>query len=339
MVRRDMVSWKNSVLASKRRLAIPIMTQPGISKIGRTVLEAVTDARLHAAAVRAVADTYPVAASTMIMDLSVEAEAFGAQVRFSDVEVPTVTQRCVSDAESIGRLEVPALTAGRAPVYVEAARLVSETVTDHPVFAGCIGPFSLAARLYDVTEIMTGLLIEPEAIHELLKKVTQFLVSYVLAFKEAGTGGVLIAEPVAGVLSAEHCSEFSSRYVREIVQSTQDESFFVILHNCGDTDQLVLSMQSTGAAGLHFGNRCAIVEALPKIRPDVLVFGNLDPAGVLKSGNPSLVSDETLRLLDATKSYRNFVLSSGCDVPPGTPPENIEAMFAALQKHNSQLNP
>ena len=333
-MRQNMILWRDSVLASKQRLAMPIMTQPGIAQIGRTVFDAVTQSSVHGEAVRALARSYPTGAATMIMDLSVEAEAFGAKIRFSDIEVPTVTERCVFDENSIGDLSVPSLNAGRAGVYVEASRIAAGAISDRPVFAGCIGPFSLAARLFDVTEILTAILIDPEPIHNLLKKATRFLVSYVLAFKEAGANGIVISEPVAGVLSEDHCTEFSSAYVREIVAAAQDESFFVILHNCGDTDTLVKSMHGTGAAGLHFGNRCKIVEALKQLPPDLLVFGNLDPSGVIKSGDPAFVAAETRRLLEATRSFRNFVLSSGCDVPPGVPVENIDALFRALAEFN-----
>ena len=40
-------------------------------------------------------------------------------------------------------------------------------------------------------------------------------------------------------------------------------------------------------------------------------------------------------VLEATQSYPNFVLSSGCDTPPHTPSENIDAFFAALNEFNN----
>jgi uroporphyrinogen decarboxylase len=335
-MRINMRQWKEIVLSSNYRLAMPIMTHPGIDLLGRTVMETVTNSHLHFDAVRAVARAYPTAASTMIMDLSVEAEAFGAKVRFSDNEVPFVVGRCVEDAESIHRLVIPDLTRARVGQRIEASAIAAKMISDRPVFAECIGPFSLAARLFDVTEILTAILIEPDSILSLLEKCTRFLVSYVKAFKSAGANGVVMAEPVAGVLSADLCSQFSSAFVRRIVNSVQDENFFVILHNCGDTDSLVPSMDSTGAWGLHFGNRCNIVQAVERLPADTLVFGNLDPVGVFKSGTPEAMRSAVLKLLEATKQFPNFVLSSGCDVPPNVPLRNIDAFFQALGEFNAQ---
>ena len=333
-MQRNMLEWKESILESKRRIAVPVMTHPGIVLKGNTVLATVTNPRLHFEAVQAVAQQYPTGASTMIMDLSVEAEAFGAFVRFADDEVPSVTGRRVEDAESIENLAVPDLHQARINQWIEASRMAAAAIKDRPVFAGCIGPFSLAGRLYDVTEIMTAILIEPESILALLDKCTRFLISYVQEFKAAGANGVLVAEPVAGMLAADHCTEFSSTFVKRLVSAVQDEHFAVILHNCGDTDTLVESMLSTGAAGLHFGNRCHIVQAIAQIPTTTLVLGNIDPVGVFKSGTPAMMHTRVSELLEATKAFPNFILSSGCDVPSNVPLENIDAFFKALDDFN-----
>jgi uroporphyrinogen decarboxylase len=58
-------------------------------------------------------------------------------------------------------------------------------------------------------------------------------------------------------------------------------------------------------------------------------MGNIDPAGTLRMGTPEKVKGETRDLLERCAKYPNFVLSSGCDIPPMTPWENIDAFFEA----------
>ena len=41
-----------------------------------------------------------------------------------------------------------------------------------------------------------------------------------------------------------------------------------------------------------------------------------------------------MELLEQTFSYKNFVISSGCDIPPGTPVENIEGFFTKVEEFN-----
>ena len=332
----DMDKWVQSVLTSRRRLAIPLMTHPGIALTGRSVLDAVTSSQHHYEAVKALAEKYPTAASTMIMDLSIEAEAFGAQIRFDEHEVPSVAARMVTNRDEIDRLEVPSISHGRLRQRIAATEQAAQYITDRPVFAVCIGPFSLAARLFDVSETMMATLLEPESIMRLTGTCTQFLITYCQHLKSAGANAVIIAEPVAGMVSRDLCTQFSSSFIAEIVCAVQDSHFKVILHNCGETDTLLLSMQGTGAAALHFGAKCNLPQALAQLPEDLLIMGNLDPVGVLRMGQPDYVRNETRWLLEETAAHKNFILSSGCDVPPSTPPENIDAFFGALDDFNRQ---
>ncbi len=324
----------NKVLSKAEVMSLPIMTHPGIELIGETVKRAVTDGEVHFRAIQAVAERYHTSSCTVIMDLTVEAEAFGAQVKFSEDEVPTVIGRLITDMDSIDKLQIPGLSRGRLPEYLKANRLAVEFMKERPVFAGCIGPYSLAGRLYDMSEIMVAIYIEPDMILALLDKCTEFLIQYCKALKELGTAGVVIAEPAAGLLSNEDCIMYSTVFVKRIVEAVQDDDFTVILHNCGNTGQCTRAMVESGANALHFGNKIDMLEALKECPTDILVMGNLDPVGVLKQGSSQQVAVETMGLLERTKGYDNFVISTGCDVPPLVPEENIQAFFDTIQKFN-----
>ena len=323
--------WIKTLIGQKGRTAIPIMTHPGIELIDKRIVDAVTDGETHFRAVEALARHFPQAvASTTIMDLTVEAEAFGAGLHMSPDDIPSVEGRLISDCAGIKALQIPELDEKRIPQYLKADELAAKQL-DIPVFAGCIGPFSLAGRLYDMTEIMMAIYIEPEAMQLLLEKCTEFLLRYCRAIKRTGVAGVIMAEPAAGLLSNEDCMTYSSVYVRQIIEKVQDEHFAVILHNCGNSGQCTEATVATGAKGYHFGNRIDMVEALKGCPSHMLVMGNIDPVGVLKMSSASQVAAQVAELLQRTAGYPNFVLSTGCDVPPGVPMENITAFYAALQ--------
>lgn len=332
----NLKQWKEGVIGNKSRVAIPIMTHPGIELIGKTVYEAVTDGKVHYEAIKALNDAYPAAACTVIMDLTVEAEAFGAEVNFPEDDIPTVVGRLVSDEESVARLQVPDVTAARVPQYLLANKLASENIKDKPVFAGMIGPYSLAGRLYDMSEFMMACYCEPEVATMLLDKCTEFLIKYCKALKSTGADGVVLAEPAAGLMSNDGCSEFSSQYVKKIVDAVQDDSFIVILHNCGNGGHCTAATVETGAGAYHFGNKINMVEALDGCPADALVMGNLDPVGVFQQSAPEAVKAATSDLLQATADYPNFIISTGCDVPPHTPQDNIKAFYSAVAEYNKQ---
>lgn len=329
--------WIRNLLGQAKRVAIPIMTHPGIELIGKQITDAVMDGGIHFRAIEALARRFPMAASTTIMDLTVEAEAFGAGLHLEENNIPSIAGRLVTDYAGVRELSVPTLDAKRIPQYLKADELAARHL-DIPVFAGCIGPFSLAGRLYGMTEIMISIYIEPETVALLLEKCTEFLLRYCQTIKQTGVAGVLMAEPAAGLLSNDDCRAFSSVHVRRIVEAVQDESFTVILHNCGNTGHCTPAMLTTGAGGYHFGNRADMVEALRMCPDEVPVMGNIDPVAVLKQAVPEQVYAETFALLERTADFPNFILSTGCDVSPHTPIENIEAFYRALEQYNERFS-
>lgn len=331
-MKRDMKKWLKEWQAAPVKKAFPILSFPAVQLMGISVKDLIGDAGLQARGMKLVAQQTDSAASVSLMDLSVEAECFGAKIRFSEDEVPTVVQSVVSTEEEAEALIVPPVGSGRTGIYLDAIRQAAEEITDRPVFAGVIGPYSLAGRLMDVTEIMILCYEEPDMVHTVLRKATRFLIDYCKAYKERGANGVVIAEPLAGVLSPALEKEFSAPYTHEIVESVQDDFFAVIYHNCGNgTIMMTDSIAATGAAAFHFGNAVDMEEILRKMPKDKLVMGNVDPAGQFRNGSPESIRRETLTLMERCCGYDNFVISSGCDIPPMSKWENIHAFFGAVK--------
>ena len=330
--------WLASAISGHARRAMPIMTYPGLDLTGGSVGGAVTRAADQFACLAALADRFPSLAILTIMDLSVEAEAFGCPVRFSDDEVPSVTAPILDGNYDPDKIKVPAVGDARTAVYLETVALASAQLSGRPVLGGLIGPISLAVRLRDMTELMIDLMLNPAAVEALLTQITDFLIDYARAFKAAGADGIVMAEPAAGLLSPDQCEQFSSAFIRRIADAVQDDHFSLILHNCGHTTNLVGSMLGTGARGFHFGNAVDLAAILPQVPAHIPVFGNIDPSGVFRSGTPEAVHAATLALLRRTASFPNHILSSGCDIPPGTPVANIDAFFKALVDHGSEAD-
>lgn len=315
-----------------KKQALPILSFPAAQKMGVSVAKLVKDAHLQADAMAIVANETDTLAAISLMDLSVEAEAFGAQVRFAENEVPAIVGQLVADEDDANALAIPDLSAGRASIFVEAVRL-AKTRTSKPVIAGMIGPFSLAGRLMDVTEIMYACYDEPETVRIVLDKAAEYLVRYGHAMKRAGADGIMIAEPLAGVLSPNMAVEFSVPYVQRIVNALQDEDFAVIYHNCGGSVPRMLdAIYSQGAAAYHFGNAVDMGDILARTPGDILVMGNIDPAGQFASGSVESITRATRDLMNRCGHYANFVPSSGCDIPAHAKWENIAAFFAAVKQ-------
>ena len=229
----NMKKWMEELRETPVKKAMPVLSFPSVQLMGISVKELISSSDLQADGMKRIADRVDSAASVSMMDLSVEAEAFGSTVKVSDDEVPTVVGRIVETEEDAEALAVPAVGTARTGLYVEAIQKACALITDRPVFAGVIGPYSLSGRLLDVSEIMILCYEEPDMVHTVLEKATAFLIDYIKAYKTTGAGGVVIAEPLAGLLSPSLMREFAAPYMKRIVDAVQDDEFLVIYHNCG----------------------------------------------------------------------------------------------------------
>lgn len=326
----DMKKWIKELPLSGRPL--PLLSFPSSQLIGKTVYQITHDADIQAEGIVKVAETVNSAAAVCMMDLSVEAEAFGCSVVAEENEIPTVVGALITDEDEAEALIVPEVGTrrDRTGLYVEAARKAAERITDRPVLAGIIGPFSLAGRLMEVSEALVNCIADEDFMFATLKKTTEFLKKYALAYKEAGVNGIVMAEPLSGLLSPALEETFSAPFVREIIEPLQDDDFIFIYHNCGpNTLRMTESLANNGAVAYHFGDAIDLCEMLKAMPSDKIVCGNISPTDQFLSGTPESMRKAVSELTERCSKYENFVLSSGCDIPPQAKWENINAFFEA----------
>lgn len=327
----DMYNWIDRVINSDKK-PMPLLSYPATNFLYITVKELVDSSSQQAVGMRLIADHYDMLASVSYMDLSVEAEAFGAHCVYAAEEVPTIIGKMINSQEDADKLKIPKVGTGRTGIAVETIRKSRNLISDRPVIANCSGPFSLAGRLMNVNDILLSCYEDPDMVHTVLDKATQFIISYVSALKNAGANACIIAEPLAGLLSPDLMTEFSTNYVRRLVDALQDKHFIFIYHNCGTyVNQLVDQILATGCRAYHFGETADMPMMLEKIPENYLVFGNISASKKFNNATPEQTRLATLRLLRECTDHNNFVISSSCDIPPCTDLDNIDIFFETVQ--------
>ena len=181
----NMKQWVADILASDKKKSLPVLSFPSIQKMGITVSELINSSDKQAEGMKIIADSCPTAASVSLMDLSLEAEAFGSTIRVSDDEVPTVIGSIVSTEEEAEALKVPEIGAGRTQIilmlskkHANSSQIVRfwQVLSDHSPLAG---------RLLDVSEALIYCYDEPDMVHIVLQKVTEFLINYCNEYKKS----------------------------------------------------------------------------------------------------------------------------------------------------------
>ena len=106
-LKRNMKQWVEEMIAAPIKKPMPILSFPCVQLMGVTVQQLCTDAALQAEGMKLIAHRVDSCAAVSFMDLSVEAEAFGSQIRFTDDEIPTVVGSLVTDEEEADALKIP----------------------------------------------------------------------------------------------------------------------------------------------------------------------------------------------------------------------------------------
>jgi uroporphyrinogen decarboxylase len=130
---------------------------------------------------------------------------------------------------------------------------------------------------------------------------------------------------VAGLIRPNDFIKFAFPSEKEVVRRLHAVlDVPVFLYICGRTSHILDYMVKTGADVLELDHFSDFAEIKREIGGTVCVEGNLDPSGVLLQGTPELVREKSAELIRVAGSDGGLILSSGCEVPPETPPANIQ---------------
>ena len=175
------------------------------------------------------------------------------------------------------------------------------------------------------------LLTEPEnpAIQQLLEVCYQSHLAVHRALKKAGAHFTSMVDSLAGpdVASPEMFDQFARPYEERLVKDLAADGIFTVIHICGDTTRILDSLARYDSCGFELDYKTDAVIAKATAGARHVLFGNIDPSGVIARGTPEEVREKTRELISLWKPGAHFVLNAGCAIPPTTPPENIRALI------------
>jgi uroporphyrinogen decarboxylase len=264
------------------------------------------------------------------MDLTVELEACGVEINFPENDNPSLAKHPIKDKESIDALRAKtSKLRGRIPVFIAVMSRLARNYSKLIKSGYVIGPFTMAGELMGVSETIMNAVLEPTLVNELVTVCTKFITLYAKDYFDAGADVITVLEPMAALLSPELYETFSLLPFQQILNDVDKGPMF--LHICGNTMHLIDGMSRSGAAGLSLDSIISLSEARKKLPDEITLIGNIDPVQVFLQSSPDQVMAVTHALKHEMINDRNFILSSGCDLPPATPLENIAAFMQAAR--------
>lgn len=312
-----------------RTPVIPLMGYPGTRLTQSSIKLNEFNWGLHAWTIQSLYRRFEPDGVFFLMDLAIEANGMGLQVRFPLQESPSVEIHPVKDEQDLDQFKaVDILKDCRAFSFIKTIEQLRELLPPQVTRGAYVtGPFTLAGLLCGANDIAVNVVLSPELVFKVLELATSVVTRYALALERAGAQVIAILDPTAVILGPKQFDEFAGRFSRIVAASLKEA--LPVYHVCGNTMHLMERFGQLGVEALSLDSVISLSEAAKRVPDDVVLIGNINPVETMLQARPAEVREQVLRLRDEMTPFKNFILSTGCDLPRDVPFENIEALIAA----------
>ena len=269
-----------------------------------------------------------------VMDVSVETEAAGSVLRYPKDNYPVVEKYAFSTDGDWDGCSIPdPLKDGRMPEMLKALGILRRETGGETLVVGCVmGPFTLTTQLLGMENALYLAVDDAPRLERLMDFATETIIRFGKAQLEAGAHLPIVFNPSASpaVIPPQFFREFELPRLGRIFKAfAESGSLANWLHIAGPVGPILPYYNTAGVTIANF-DYCISPETAMEGLPAVCVDGNIKPVTFV-DGTPGDIESDAVNLLGAFKKRGGFILSSGCEIPPESRPENIAAMVDAVR--------
>ena len=214
--------------------------------------------------------------------------------------------------------------------YIEA--VVAELGDEHFILTGGeVGTLWGCTGYLGQANTYRMLIEQPDLIHELSRRLLEQSIEGIRVKAAAGGDAIYIDDATAtsDMISLEHYEKFCLPYITEMVREIQRHDHKAILIYFGGVMDRLDAIASTGADALAMEASMKnyvndIEQIVERIGGRMVLFGNIDPVGVLEDGTAAELDAEIRRQAAAGRKGRGFLISTGSPITPGTPLARVQ---------------
>lgn len=278
------------------------------------------------------AEKYKLDGILIDIDTAVMAAAMGAPVDYPEDDPARVHGQLLTSLEAVNDMpEAEIAKCERVQILLETTRIIKKHFGDELFIRGNCdqAPFSLASMLRTPADWLMDLLTNEALAFKLLNHCETACLQMIDLMAAENVHMISHGDSPAGpdMISPEMYRRFALPYERSMAKHTHDAGLYYLIHICGNTDLILQDMKSIGADAVELDYKTNLQQVYEHFHQQMVLFGNIDPTGVLTEGTPSEVAQKTRQLLNLYKNSPRLVVNAGCAIPPTAPEENIRAMI------------
>lgn len=311
--------------ACDRPAVTPIFMSWAAGFIGRTYRDYYRDGDVLVQAQMAVVSAFNLDQVSAISDPWREASAYGMEFDYPEHGVGRPRAALIQSPQDVTRVRPFELEhADRPKQRVESVRKMAQALGQTRSVLGWVeGPLAVYADLRGVESMFLDLIDHPQMYLAAAEIIIENQIRFARAQVAAGADMIGVGDSVASLVSPPMYRQFVLPFEERLFEAIHEAGAAVKLHICGDIRNNIRFMAQTGCDIIDVDWMVPLDEARAAVGPQVTLAGNFDPSAVLLQGTPHEVADAARRNIDM--GSRRFILQPGCEVPPGTPEQNIRA--------------
>jgi MtaA/CmuA family methyltransferase len=314
---------------------MPITMMFASDLVGVNYHDYAADHRVLAEAQVGVAEAFGFDHVSAISDPAREASDLGGAVEWFDNQPPAIieSRALLEDKLRLKTLNLPPMTApGRMRDRIEAVALLRRKTGHSRIVEGWVeGPCAMAADLRGLNTLMLDFHDDPAFVNELFEFVVAMEVAFALAQVEAGADLIGIGDAAASLIGPRLYTAFVLPYEKRLVAAIKVMGARVRLHICGNTRKILGGMGALGCDIVDLDFLSPMAEGRAAMGTGQVLLGNIDPVRVMRDGTPESIT-AAIEVCYKAAGPR-YVVSAGCEVPRGTPPENLRALSTFAWSH------
>jgi uroporphyrinogen decarboxylase len=274
-------------------------------------------------------------AAVLFADIMLPLEPMGVRLRIEPEVGPIIERpiRTAADVAALGEFDPSEVW-----FTLEAIRIVRRELDGSAGVIGFSGaPFTLACYLIegrpsrDFATAKAFMYREPEAWHELMRRLSAMIVTYLQAQVAAGADVVQLFDSWVGGLGPRDYATYVQPHVRSIFDALGDVP---TIHFGTGTSSLLEGMAAAGGRVMGLDHRVSIADAWPRLGDGRGVQGNLDAARLLAGWDAT--RDGAVRVLAEADGRPGHVFNLGHGVLPETDTDLLRRLVDLVHEETAR---
>jgi MtaA/CmuA family methyltransferase len=310
----------------------PILMQYAAEAIGSDYAAFASDYRVLVKANVHCAEEYGIDQLSVISDAYRETHGFGSAVEYM-VDGPPRSTHPLADSKDLGLLLKPdPMTSERMRDRIRAVEAYKkEWGGEYSILGWVEGPVTEAADLRGVITFLMDILDDEAFACELMDICVDVAIDFARAQVEAGADTIGLGDAIASQIDPSTYGRLIQPREKRIVDAIHDMGAYVKLHICGNITHLLPAIAELGVDIIDVDHMVDMATVRKAVGPRVALAGNMDPVAIIQNSTPAQIRDAIHKAY--AESGAPYLVNAGCEIPAGTPAENLKALCQAVDCH------